>query len=76
MAGREAAAARVLRRREQLPDGIERLEIGDRIAARRAPDRRLIHQHRIGDELGALDRRERAELALSVDSPFARFTPA
>ena len=42
---------------EQLADRIERLEIGDRVRARRAADRRLIDEHDVGDELDALERR-------------------
>src|SRR5438046_5549309 len=51
--GREPARARVFRRREQLADRIERLEIRDRIRSRRPADRRLIDEHGVGDELDA-----------------------
>ena len=54
----EPARACVLRRGEELADRIERLEVGDRIGPRRAANRRLIDQHDIGNELGALERPE------------------
>ena len=56
VARRQAARSRVLGRGEQLADRIERLEVGDRIRARRPADRRLIDQHHVGDELGAFER--------------------
>ena len=47
MAGRQPAGPRVLGRREQLADRIEGLEIRHRIRARRAADRRLVHEHHV-----------------------------
>ena len=50
--------SRVLGRREQLADRIERLEVGHRIRPRRPADRRLIDEHDVGDELGAFELRD------------------
>ena len=61
VAGGQPARPRVLGRREQLADRIERLQIGHRVRARRAADRRLIDEHDVGDELGPLELRERAD---------------
>ena len=52
--------------REQLADRIERLEIGHRIRARRAADRRLIDQHDVGDVLESLELAERADAPIPV----------
>ncbi len=60
--GREAARARVLGRREELADRIERLEIRDRVRARRPADRLLIDEHGVADELDAF------ELAMAADA--------
>jgi hypothetical protein len=46
--------------REQLADFVERLDVGDRVRPRRAPDRRLIDQHRILEQLPAGERGHRA----------------
>ena len=66
MARRQAARLRVLGRRKQLADRIERLEIGHRIRSRRAADRRLIDQHDVADELVAFEPLVRADLAIPV----------
>ena len=66
MAGRQTARARVLRRREELADGIERLQVGHRVRARRATDRRLIDQHHVGHELRAFELAMRADAAIPV----------
>ncbi len=55
MARAQAARPRILGRGEQLTDRIERLQIRDGIRPRRAPDRRLIDQHGVGDVLGAFE---------------------
>jgi hypothetical protein len=65
-AGRQAAAPGVLGGGEQLADRIERLEIGDGVAARRTANRRLIHQHHIGQQLGAFEAAMEAHLAVPV----------
>ena len=66
VAGGQAARSRVLGRREQLADRIERLQIGDRVRARRPADRRLIDEHDVGDELGAFELAVRADAAVPV----------
>ena len=57
---------RVLGRREQLADRIEGLQVGHRVRARRAADRRLVDQHDVADELVALEPAMRADLAIPV----------
>ena len=54
-AGGEPAAARVAGGREQLADAVERLQVGDGVGARRAPDRRLVDQHDVVHVGRALD---------------------
>src|SRR5208282_652726 len=54
MSRSEAALLRFRQGSKQLPDRIERLDIGHRIRTRRPPDRRLIHQHHFVDKLVAL----------------------
>ena len=66
VAGRQPARLRVLGRGEQLADRIERLEIGDRVGSRRAPDRRLVDEDDVGDELGAFELAMRADAAIPV----------
>ena len=64
--GGEAARLRVLGRREQLANRIERLEIGHRIRPRRPADRRLIDQHHVAHELVAFEPLVRADLAIPI----------
>ena len=66
MAGGQPARLGVLGRREQLADRIERLEVGDRVGSRRAADRRLVHQHHVGDELRAFELPVRPDAAIPV----------
>ena len=66
VAGRQAARLRVLGRREQLADRIERLEIRDRVGSRRAADRRLVHEDDVGDELRPFELAVRADAAIPV----------
>ena len=66
VARREPAQPRVLRRREQVADRIERLQIGDRIGARRAADRLLVDQHHVTDELGAFETVEPAHAPVPI----------
>jgi hypothetical protein len=54
-------ATRVLGRGEQLADRIERLQIGHRVRARRAADRRLVDEHDVGDVLEPFELAERAD---------------
>src|SRR5207249_3250200 len=51
----QAAGARIFGRREQLPNRIEGLQVGDGVRARRSTDGSLIDEHGVGDELRALD---------------------
>ena len=56
VAGRRGRAPRASRGgREQLADAVERLQVGHGVRARRAADRRLVHQHHLVHELDALD---------------------
>jgi hypothetical protein len=64
----------ILRAGEQLADRIERLEVGDRVRARRPPDGRLVHQDDVGDVLAPSSRRYAP--TLRSQSPFARFSAA
>ena len=66
VAGGQPARPRVLGRGEQLANRIERLQIGHRIRARRAADRRLVDEHDVGDELGAFELAVRADAAIPV----------
>src|SRR5205807_3027532 len=53
ISGRQAARARVLGRREELADRIERFQIGHRVRPRRPPDGRLVdrsEERRVGKE--------------------------
>ena len=59
-------ALRVLGQREQLANRIERLEIRDRIRARRPADRRLIDEHDVGDVFEPVELAERADAAIPV----------
>src|ERR1044071_2299026 len=54
--GGVAAAAGQRLGREELPDLVERLDVGDRIGARCPADRRLVHQHDVGEVLPSLER--------------------
>src|SRR6185436_4855810 len=58
MARGQAAGTRILGGGKQLANRIEGLQIRHGIAAGRAADRRLIDEHRVGDELHALELRE------------------
>ena len=51
MSGGVTAFFALRQRREQLADGIERFDVGHRIGAGRAADRRLIDQHHLVDPL-------------------------
>src|SRR2546427_8139911 len=51
-----ASLARERRRREQATQLVERLHVRDRIGPRRAPDRRLIHQHHVRQRLPPVER--------------------
>src|SRR5262245_31237142 len=64
MAGGEAARPRVLGRREQLSNRIERFQVGHRIGSRRPPDRRLIDEHGIGNVLDPFQLGESADALL------------
>ena len=66
VAGRETSRARVLGGRQELADGIERLQIRDGIRARRASDRRLVHEHDVREELGALEPPVEAHAAIPI----------
>src|SRR5581483_9297999 len=60
MAGGEAPLLRFGLRGEELADGVERLDVGDRVGARRAPDRRLVDEDHVVDERATLDAVEAA----------------
>ena len=66
MARHESSGPRVLGRREQRPDGIERLQVRHRVGPRSTSDRRLVHEHDIGDELDALDPAKLADPPIPV----------
>ena len=55
MAGGVAALLALGQRCEKFANGVESLDVGDGIRARRATDRRLIDQHNLVDPLGAVD---------------------
>ena len=56
VARRQAASTRVLGRRKQIANRIERFEVGDRVRPRRPSDWRLIDEHDVADELRAFER--------------------
>ena len=55
VAGSVTALLALRQGREQLANGIERLDVGHGIRARSAPDGRLIDQHDFVDPIGAFD---------------------
>ena len=64
VARRQPARTRILGGGKQLADRVERLEIRDRVRPRRSSDRRLVDEHRVGDELGAFEFPKRADALL------------
>ena len=66
MTRRQAAGARILGRGKQLANRVERLEVGDRVRARRAADRLLVDEHDVGDDLRPLERPVRTDLLVPV----------
>src|SRR5207302_205165 len=66
VARRQPARPGVLGGREQLANRIERLEVRDRIRPGRPANRRLVHEHRVGDELDAFEFSEGAHSLLGT----------
>ncbi len=59
LARREVPRLRLVRRGEQLPDLVERLQVSDRVRPRRPADRRLVDQDDVAQRLVARDLAER-----------------
>ena len=53
MPGRETSLLRLGQGSEQVADAVEGLDVGNRIRARRSPDRRLVNQDHFVNELSA-----------------------